>query len=417
MRKRKSNMPTLKLTKKYQRYPKYKDSGVEWIGEVPEGWNLERLKYATSLITRKISKENLHGTYVALENVESKTGRHIPSEEKVEPESMVNTFEDTDVLFGKLRPYLAKVFASDFSGTSTGEFLVLRPKNKIIKKYLFYRILSQEFINTVNDSTFGAQMPRASWSFIGNLSIILPTLGEQQKIATYLDEKTALIDAIIEKKKQQIKLLREKRAAIINRAVTKGLNPNAKLVDSGIEWIGKIPEGWEVKKLKHVGRFKSGDSITTEEIRDEGQYPVYGGNGLRGYYSEYTHEGDHVLIGRQGALCGNINYAKGKFWASEHAVVVTLFGHKSYWLGNLLSSMNIGQYSVSAAQPGLAVEKVKNLLVPVPPEQKQEDMVRFLEEKLFDLDSQEQKIKQSITLLQEFKSALISHVVTGKVKV
>lgn len=410
-------MPTLKLTKKYQRYPKYKDSGVEWIGEVPEGWNLERLKYATSLITRKISKENLHGTYVALENVESKTGRHIPSEEKVEPESMVNTFEDTDVLFGKLRPYLAKVFASDFSGTSTGEFLVLRPKNKIIKKYLFYRILSQEFINTVNDSTFGAQMPRASWSFIGNLSITLPTLGEQQKIATYLDEKTALIDAIIEKKKQQIKLLREKRAAIINRAVTKGLNPNAKLVDSGIEWIGKIPEGWEVKKLKHVGRFKSGDSITTEEIRDEGQYPVYGGNGLRGYYSEYTHEGDHVLIGRQGALCGNINYAKGKFWASEHAVVVTLFGHKSYWLGNLLSSMNIGQYSVSAAQPGLAVEKVKNLLVPVPPEQKQEDMVRFLEEKLFDLDSQEQKIKQSITLLQEFKSALISHVVTGKVKV
>ena len=92
--------------------------------------------------------------------------------------------------------------------------------------------------------------------------------------------------------------------------------------DSGVEWLGEIPKNWEVKKLKYVASLKSGDSITSNNIKDEGIYPVYGGNGLRGYTSNYTHSGKYILIGRQGALCGNINYASNEFWASEHAVVV-----------------------------------------------------------------------------------------------
>ena len=144
-------------------------------------------------------------------------------------------------------------------------------------------------------------------------------------------------------------------------------HPYPEYKDSGIEWLGKIPTHWKAVKIKHIAYLKSGDSLTFETITDDAEYPIYGGNGFRGYTTKYTHEGVFPLIGRQGALCGNINYASGKFWASEHAVVVTpLKETNSFWLGELLRSMNLGQYSISAAQPGLAVDNIKNLVIPHP---------------------------------------------------
>lgn len=129
-----------------------------------------------------------------------------------------------------------------------------------------------------------------------------------------------------------------------------------------------IPDGWRMKKLKYVASLKSGESITSDEIADSGEYPVYGGNGLRGYTSKYTHSGHYVLIGRQGALCGNVNYASGRFWASEHAVVASIRDEVDVtWLGELLRAMDLNQYSQSAAQPGIAVDVIGNLELPVPP--------------------------------------------------
>jgi len=125
---------------------------------------------------------------------------------------------------------------------------------------------------------------------------------------------------------------------------------------SGVKWLGEVPGHWEVLKLKRICALRSGDGITSEDIAEEGDYPVYGGNGLRGYTSKFTHEGKYALIGRQGALCGNVNYANGKFWASEHAVVVSPIKMVvTTWLGELLRAMNLNQYSITAAQHGLAV--------------------------------------------------------------
>ena len=141
-----------------------------------------------------------------------------------------------------------------------------------------------------------------------------------------------------------------------------------KYKDSGVEWLGKVPEHWEVYALKRIANLQSGDTISPDDIEEDGQYPVFGGNGLRGYTTNFTHDGTHALIGRQGALCGNINYAHGKFWASEHAVVVsTLNNVETVWLGELLRAMNLNQYSVSAAQPGLSVDIIRNLFIAVPP--------------------------------------------------
>ena len=143
--------------------------------------------------------------------------------------------------------------------------------------------------------------------------------------------------------------------------------PYEKYKETGVQWLGKIPAHWQVKRIKDLSELQSGDAVTNQQFTDEG-YPVYGGNGLRGFFPHYNHQGEYILIGRQGALCGNINYASGKFWASEHAVVV----HKvkevdTFWYGELLRTMNLNQYSLAAAQPGLSVDKIKRLELPTPP--------------------------------------------------
>ena len=183
--------------------------------------------------------------------------------------------------------------------------------------------------------------------------------------------------------------------------------------DAKAMWFGSIPPDWRMIKLKYLATFRSGDGITSERIETEGNYPVYGGNGLRGYTDSFTHNGDHILIGRQGALCGNINYASGKFWASEHAVVVTPRpGIALRWMGELLRSMNLLQYSQSAAQPGLSVDFIVNLTVPIPSPEEQQAISAFLDCKTAKIDALIAKKQRLIELLQEKRTALISHAVT-----
>jgi len=197
-------------------YPKYKDSGVEWIGEVPEHWGVKRIKYFFRLITEKNS--TLETKKVALENIESWTGRFIDSE--VDYQGKGISFLKGDVLFGKLCPYLAKVLNAKFSGASVGDVFVMRPKLGIFSRFAFYRFLSKPFIDIVNGSTFGAKMPRASWNFIANLYIAVPDYDEQGAIAAYLDRKTAQIDQTITKIKKQTDLLQEYRSTLISEVVT-----------------------------------------------------------------------------------------------------------------------------------------------------------------------------------------------------
>jgi type I restriction enzyme S subunit len=165
--------------------------------------------------------------------------------------------------------------------------------------------------------------------------------------------------------------------------------------------------------VKHLAVFQSGSAIDGEEIEDFGTYPVYGGNGLRGYTERFTHKGEFVLVGRQGALCGNINYAEGRFWASEHALV----GHPRrmfdrQWFGEALRTANLGQFSTAAAQPGIAAEVVNNLRIPVPPVEIQRLIARFLERETGRIDGLIEKKTRFIALLKEKRAAMITHAVT-----
>jgi len=183
--------------------------------------------------------------------------------------------------------------------------------------------------------------------------------------------------------------------------------------DSGVGWLGEIPSNWNVVALKYIARLKSGDGITGESIEETGEYPVYGGNGLRGYTDAFTHDGHYVVVGRQGALCGNINYANGRFWASEHAVVASpIKSVDTIWLGEMLRAMNLNQYSVSAAQPGLSMDLIGNLRTVLPPSDEQTAIASFLDAETSKIDSLVSEQRRLIELLKEKRQAVISHAVT-----
>ncbi len=183
--------------------------------------------------------------------------------------------------------------------------------------------------------------------------------------------------------------------------------------NSGIAWLGEVPSHWQVCAVKRLAHLQSGESITADLIEDAGEYPVFGGGGRRGYSSAFTHDGDFVLIGRQGALCGNVNYGRGKFWASEHSIVATpSMRLDTMWLGEMLRSMNLNQYSMSAAQPGLSVDAVGRLETCVPPLDEQRAIAVFLDRETAKIDALVAEQRRLMELLKEKRQAVISYAVT-----
>ncbi|MEG0693487.1 MAG: restriction endonuclease subunit S, partial [Oscillospiraceae bacterium] len=181
-----------------KRYAEYKDSGIEWIGSAPIEWSICTLKRVVNLKTDKV--DFIGQNYMGLENVESHTGRYVKSGSQ-EVEGLSTSFQRGDVLFGKLRPYLAKCIIPEFSGICSSEFLVLRNFN-VARKYLQYFLLSSQLIEAINASTYGAKMPLANWSYIGQMQIPVPPTPVQQSIVAYLDRKTAAIDTLIADKQK-----------------------------------------------------------------------------------------------------------------------------------------------------------------------------------------------------------------------
>jgi type I restriction enzyme S subunit len=169
------------------------------------------------------------------------------------------------------------------------------------------------------------------------------------------------------------------------------------------------PANWRMIKLKYLVALRSGEAISSDDIKDVGEYPVYGGNGFRGYSDNFTHEGERVLIGRQGALCGNINYAKSRFWATEHAIVATPKADFDVtWLGETLRVMNLNQYSQSAAQPGIAVEVIGNLYIAVPPSIEQSRIAATLSRLSAPIDTLIAEKQRLLSLLAEKRRAAIA---------
>ena len=189
--------------------------------------------------------------------------------------------------------------------------------------------------------------------------------------------------------------------------------------DSGIPWIGRMPANWTAPALKYLCIMQAGKNLISEQISTSGQYPVYGGNGQRGYYSDYNANGNFLLVGRQGALCGNVHCVSGKFWATEHAVVTTPSKITNIrYLYYLLIAMDLNQYaSNSAAQPGLSVGNILNVKTLLPPIGEQVRISKFLDNCCPRIDEVITEKQSLIDDLESYKKSLIYEVVTGKRRV
>lgn len=220
LKEQKQNVINQAVTRGLDPKVKFKPSGVEWIGDIPEHWEVRRLKFLCHNLNEQTSEKQPGETYIALEHVESWTGRISLPDDEITFDSQVKRFQPGDVLFGKLRPYLAKVTRPQTAGVCVGEFLVLRATGNVSADFLEQKLRSKRVIDLINSSTFGAKMPRADWTFIGNLKFAYPPADEQQEILEHIQKKSAEIDQAITRAQREIELMREYRTRLISDVVT-----------------------------------------------------------------------------------------------------------------------------------------------------------------------------------------------------
>lgn len=338
-------------------YPEYKKAGVSWIGSIPAHWPEKRAKY----YFKEIDERSQTGDeeMLSVSHVTGVTPRSQKNVTMFKAESNVGQkrCRPGDVVINTMWAWMSALGVSNHAGIVSPAYGVYRPINdqEYDTYYLDHLLRIEGYRSEYICRSTGVRSSRLRLypdKFL-SMRVICPPWEEQQAIVRFLKAQNLMFRKFIRKKRRLIELLKEQKQNIINQAVTRGIDRNVKLKPSGVDWIGDIPEHWEVRKLKHIATMKSGDNLTSEQIVEIGEYPVYGGNGLRGYFNRFNKEGKYLLVGRQGALCGNIHRVDGKFWVTEHAVVTDVHPKFSVdWYYYMLTVMNLNQYSESAAQLG-----------------------------------------------------------------
>jgi type I restriction enzyme S subunit len=403
-------------------------------------WETRRLKFAVSLRNEKIEAENSDLDYIGLEHIESWTGKLIP-DESASSEGIATRFIKDDVLFGKLRPYLAKVYLAEQEGMATTEALVMTSEPVLVPAFLKYILLSDKFIKAVDGSTYGAKMPRANWETIGGLHISFPKPDEQRQIATFLDWKTGQIDGLIAKKQALLETLKEKRLALITQAVTKGLNPEAPLKDSGIPWLGKVPEHWEVKRLKFfTERVFTGSTPPSDESR-------YYEEPTKNWFtpSDFTDDGASLtnskrklndaaiedgavryfkqpcaLIVSIGATLGRVGYSEGEFSCNQQINVVvpaTEINAKFLFYSLYIKREAMKVISNATTLGIMNQEMTRQIEIAAPLLAEQVLIAAYLDKTIQGFDRLVDKIQTAVARLAEYRTALITAATTGKIDV
>lgn len=405
-------------------YPEYQDSGFKWLGSIPKMWRLNKFRHVfaessevngPSPVGEMLSISGYRG--VELKNYDDENQKR--SNDQLETYRVVRAGQ---LAVNTMWLNYAGLGVSSLEGHVSPAYRAYWIHPSMNRRYVHYLMRSAVFVDgyTANLTGIRPNSLQMSRPALMSFPVIVPPIAEQQTIADYLDRETSEIDAFIADQEELIALLVERRTATIIQAVTKGLDMNSQMKESGVEWLKGIttPTTWSFWKLGRLVHLRSGETITSESIEPEGMYPVFGGNGLRGYTTTYTNDGEHVLIGRQGALCGNIKRVAGQFFATEHAIVVyPLQALNTSWLSFILQVMNLGQYSQSAAQPGISVEVISQKRLPVPPLDEQNKIATYLDRETAEIDAAIADAREIISLSKERRAAVISAAVTGKIDV
>ncbi|MTI95756.1 MAG: restriction endonuclease subunit S [Firmicutes bacterium] len=438
---------------KYKPYEKYKDSGIEWIGQVPEHWGETKIKHIAKINKRALPESTPNDYIIDYVDIGSVT-----------PEGKVNsvqtvTFEkspsrarriilDGDTIVSTVRTYLKAITWFDSPPKnlicSTG-FAVLSPTDSISPKFLFRLMQSEPYINEIVSRSTGVSYPAINASEIGQFLCYLPLLEEQQAIANFLDQKTSEIDALIADKEKLIKILQEYRQSVISEAVTKGLNPDVKMKDSGVEWIGQVPEHWKSRKLKHVMKLVyryptyygiSYQSTGVLEIRGEmlsedgtictkSCEPRYISEETASKFPRTKLEVDDIVMSVRGTM-GKVGIVTLKEEGSNITANLLRLSPDtnaiySQWLIKVLRSFNFHQELDNCCDKTtiqtVRVPKLLDIYIPFPSLGEQQAIANFLDQKTFEIDDLIADIRNSIDSLKHYRQSLISEAVTGKIDV
>jgi type I restriction enzyme S subunit len=434
---------------KYPAYPKYKPSGIEWLGEVPEGWDVKRLKLSVRLDDCKVeADEDNPLPYIGLENIESWTGRLFPVDSEAKPTGTANYFDRKNTLFGKLRPYLAKAYNPEFDGLCSTELLVLEA-TAYNKNELLYLLLSDGFIKLVNAATFGVKMPRADWEFIGNCRLPLPPPPTQTAIASFLDRETGRIDTLVAKNHELTERLKEQRVALITRTVTRGLPADAarefgvkhhtRFKDSGIAWLGEVPEGWELKPLKRLFNVLNGATPRSSEPEYwDGDIPWVTPEDLGNLLSSIIKETKRCITQAGYDSCGTNLAPAGSLVLSTRAPIghlaittVSICANqgcrilvpdrktdvKFYYYVICASRQELTSLGQGSTFLELGKSTLESIKLPVCEIREQKAIASYLDRESAKLDKLVEKVENTIERLQEYRTALITAAVTGKIDV
>ncbi len=438
-------------------YPAYKDSGVQWLGDVPEGWEVSKLGFHASVKARLgwkglkaeeyvdegyifLATPNIKGRIIDFENV-----NYISEERYLEsPEIML---EVGDVLIAKDGSTLGITnVVRDLPAPSTvnSSIAVLRPHQKINSNFLYWLMVSNFTQSVIQKMKDGQGVPHLFQSDLRKFWIWTPPLPEQTAIAAFLDRETARIDALIAKKKRLIELLAEKRAAVISHAVTKGLDPDAPMKDSGVEWLGEAPAHWEVKRFSRIAFYQEGPGlrnwqftssgirvICVTNITDQGidftNYEKFISNEeYKACYTHFTVQHGDLLLSSSGNSWGKVaEYVDiepvilntSTIRINEHPSCVVDKSYIALFLKSTPCREQLGLAMTGSCQPNFGPSHLSKVYIAYPPKDEQLEIFQSINSRLYKINKLLDKNQAAIAKLQEYRTALITAAVTGKIDV
>lgn len=408
-----------------QRYDSYKPSGIDWIGEIPSHWETLTLKQVSSSIR--------NGYVGPTKDILVDFG--VPYIQSLHVKDGKICFERGEYyvtsLWGSKHP---KIFTNDIVIVQTGDIgqvaiipeeyngcnchaliIVVADYKKIVPSYLSYYLRSDVGKELMLLTKTGATLPHLNSGSICNTQVVLPSIAEQYAMVGWLDEKCSEIDAAIEKVEREIELIDELKQSEISRVVTRGLNPDVPLKQSGIDWIGEVPEHWEISPFKRSLSINNGCDY--KHVVSENGYPVIGSGGQFAYATEYLYDGEVLLLGRKGTIDKPMHF-KGKFWTVDTMFyAVPNKGVCCRYMYYQALGFPFDYYSTATALPSMAASDLANNPIVVPPLSEQQSISDYLDRKCAEIDGLKEKLVKKRETLKELRQSIISEVVTGKRKV
>lgn len=410
------------------RFPQYRESGLPWLGEIPAHWDARRNgrlfaeRVETGFEELPILEVSLR-TGVRVRDMENGTRK-----QQMTDRSKYKRAARGDIAYNMMRMWQGAVGVAPADGLISPAYVVARPFPEVEPRYYAYLFRTDAYKREVNKFSRGivSDRNRLYWDEFKQMPSAFPPTEEQTRIADFLDVHGRLTARLIRNKRRLIWLLNEQKQAIIKRAVTRGLNPDAPMKPTGIAWMPEVPAHWEVIPLRHLSTCLDGRRVPLEASAREkmmGDIPYWGANQIIDHLNDFLFDEDLILLGEDGAPFFDRNkpvafFSQGKVWPNNHIHVLRPKpGNRPEFIVHALNCVDYTNYVGGATRDKLTQSYMKAIPIPIPPENEQNAILEYLTRECTPLDETAERAAREIGLIQEYRERLIADVVTGKLDV